>query len=73
MQGKLIEWAKSKPIFADASPSVGLLQFIRSTPGVLSPLIGQKSGQHVDENLQVMKINPMKEPEYDEFVKKLTT
>ena len=73
MQGKLLEWAKSKPIFADASPSVGLLQFIRSTPGVLSPLIGQKSGQHVDENLQVMKINPMKQSEYDEFVKKLTS
>jgi len=73
MQGRLLDWAKSNTLFAESSPSVGLLQFIRSTPGVLSPLIGQKSGQHVDENLQVMKINPMKEPEYDEFVKKLTT
>jgi len=73
MQGKLLEWAKSKPLFADSSPSVGLLQFIRSTPGVLSPLIGQKSDQHVDENLQVMKKSPMKQSEYDEFVKKLTS
>ena len=73
MQGKLLEWAKSKPIFADASPSVGLLQFIRSTPGILSPLIGQKTDQHVDENLQVMKTKSMSQSEYDEFVKKLVS
>ncbi|MED5275713.1 MAG: aldo/keto reductase, partial [Thermoproteota archaeon] len=73
MQGRLLEWAKSKPLFADSSPSVGLLQFIRSTPGVLAPLIGQKSNTHVDENLQIMKINSMLQPEYDEFVKKLVS
>ena len=73
MQGKLLEWAKSKPIFADTSPSVGLLQFIRSTPGVLSPLIGQKSSQHVDENLEIMKTKSMNKFEYDEFVKKLVS
>ena len=73
MQGKLLEWAKSKPIFADTSPSVGLLQFIRSTPGVLSPLIGQKSSQHVVENLEVMKTKSLSKSEYDEFVKKLVS
>ena len=73
MQGKLLEWAKSKPIFTDTSPSVGLLQFIRSTPGVLSPLIGQKSSQHVDENLEIMKTKSMNKFEYDEFVKKLVS
>ena len=73
MQGRLLEWAKSKPLFANSSPSVGLLQFIRSTPGVLAPLIGQKSSTHVEENLQVMKINSMNQSEYDEFVKKLVS
>ena len=73
MQGKLLEWAKSKTIFENTSPSVGLLQFIRSTPGVLSPLIGQKSSQHVDENLEIMKIKSMGKSEYDEFVKKLVS
>ncbi|MDC0041543.1 aldo/keto reductase [Candidatus Nitrosopelagicus sp.] len=73
MQGKLLEWAKSKPLFATSSPSVGLLQFIRSTPGVLAPLIGQKSSTHVDENLEVMKINSLNQSEYDEFVKKLVS
>ena len=73
MQGRLIEWAKSKPLFANLLPSVGLLQFIRSTPGVLSPLIGQKSSQHVDENLEIMKITPMNKSTFDEFVKKLVS
>ena len=73
MQGRLLEWAKSKPLFASSSPSVGLLQFIRSTPGVLAPLIGQKSSTHVDENLEIMKINSMEKTEYDEFIKKLVS
>ena len=73
MQGRLIEWAKSKPLFDNTSPSVGLLQFIRSTPGVLSPLIGQKSIQHVDENLEIMKIVPMNQSEFNKFVKKLVS
>ena len=73
MQGKLLEWAKSKPLFTSSSPSVGLLQFIRSTPGVLAPLIGQKSSTHVNENLEVMKINSLNQSEYDEFLKKLVS
>ena len=73
MQGRLLEWAKSKPLFSNSSPSVGLLQFIRSTPGVLAPLIGQKSSSHVDENLEIMKINTMTKSEYDDFVKKLVS
>jgi len=73
MQGKLLEWAKSKSIFSEYSPSVGLLQFIRSTPGVLSPLIGQKSEIHVNENLEIMKLDPMNEKEYDDFLKKLVS
>ncbi|MDC0168345.1 aldo/keto reductase [Candidatus Nitrosopelagicus sp.] len=73
MQGKLLEWAKSKPLFTTSSPSVGLLQFIRSTPGVLAPLIGQKSSIHVNENLEVMKINSLNQSEYDEFLKKLVS
>ena len=73
MQGKLLEWAKSKPLFTTSSPSVGLLQFIRSTPGVLAPLIGQKSSEHVNENLEVMKINSLSQSEYDEFLKKLVS
>jgi len=55
------------------SPSVGLLQFIRSTPGVLAPLVGQKSDAHVTENLKVMEINPLSEDDFVKTVKNLTS
>jgi aryl-alcohol dehydrogenase-like predicted oxidoreductase len=73
MQGKLLDWAKDKPELSEVSPSVGLLQFIRSTPGVLAPLVGQKSDAHVTENLQVMKINPLHEDDFVKTVKNLTS
>ena len=71
MQGKLLDWAKDKPEFSAVSPSVGLLQFIRSTPGVLAPLVGQKSDAHVIENLEVLKIPPFSEEEFTTTTKNL--
>ena len=71
MQGRLVDWAKDKPAFSAVSPSVGLLQFIRSTPGVLAPLVGQKSDAHVTENLEVMKIPPFSEEEFTTTTKNL--
>ena len=71
MQGKLLDWAKDKPEFSAVSPSVGLLQFIRSTPGVLAPLVGQKSDAHVTENLEIMKIPPFSEDEFTSTTKNL--
>ena len=72
MQGKLLDWIKNKKEFSHASPSVNALQFIRSTPGVLSPLIGHKAVEHVDENLQVLKIPPYSENEFNDLISKLT-
>ena len=71
MQGKLLEWIKNKPEFTHQSPSVNALQFIRSTPGVLAPLVGQKSDLHVKENLQVLEIPPFSEEEFTILLKKL--
>ena len=73
MQGRLLDWAKNKPELSEVSPSVGLLQFIRSTPGVLAPLVGQKSDAHVTENLEVMSINPLSEEDFIKTVKNLTS
>ena len=61
------------PEFSDLKPSLRALQFIRSSPGVLAPLIGQKSAAHVSENLEIMKIPPMDESGFLELVKKLTS
>ena len=63
----------SLPEFIDLKPSLRALQFIRSSPGVLSPLVGQKSTEHVSENLEIMKIPPISEDEFLQLVKKLTS
>ncbi len=72
MQGRLLA-PGVLPIFGNLKPSLQCLQFIRSTPGVLAPLVGQKSPEHVDENLQIMKIPSMKKDEFDALVKKLVS
>ncbi|MGQ0605558.1 MAG: hypothetical protein ACT4OD_01195 [Candidatus Nitrosotenuis sp.] len=72
MQGRLIEPGVTLPDFGSLStPSLKCLQFIRSTPGVLAPLVGQKTQSHVDQNLQIMKTPPMPSAEFSELVKKL--
>jgi len=71
MQGKLLDCIKNKPEFTHQSPAVNALQFIRSTPGVLAPLVGQKSDLHVKENLQVLEIPPFSEEEFTTLLKKL--
>jgi len=72
MQGKLLQWISNKPELTNQSPSVNALQFVRSTPGVLAPLIGQKLDSHVEENLEALKIPPYSEQEFATLFKKLT-
>jgi aryl-alcohol dehydrogenase-like predicted oxidoreductase len=70
MQGRLLA-SGVLPDFGQLKPSLRCLQFIRSTPGVLAPLVGQKSAAHVDENLEIMNIPPMNKEEFDGLIKKL--
>ena len=72
MQGRLLQ-PGVMPEFSELKPSLRALQFIRSAPGVLAPLVGQKSQDHVSENLEIMKIPPIPETEFTELVKKLTS
>lgn len=72
MQGRLLN-PGVMPEFGDLKPSHRALQFIRSSPGVIAPLIGQKSSEHVSENMQIMKIPPISESDFLELVKKLTS
>ncbi len=72
MQGRLLA-PGIMPDFNELKPSLRALQFIRSSPGVLAPLVGQKSLDHVSENLEIMKIPTMPESEFLELVKKLTS
>ncbi len=72
MQGKLLS-PGVMPEFDNLKPSLRALQFVRSTPGVLAPLIGHKLEQHVNENLEIMKISPIQEIEFQNLIKKLTS
>ncbi len=59
-QGKLLKIALSdKNIDNLPSMSLKLLQFVRSTPGVIAPLIGQKKMKHVIENISIAKYPPL--------------
>lgn len=71
MQGRLLT-PGTMPEFDGLKPSIRALQFIRSTPGVLAPLVGHKSEPHVNENLEVMKIPPMEQEQFSALIKKLT-
>ena len=69
MQGRLLA-PGAMPEFSNLDPSLRALQFIRSSPGVLAPLIGQKSSEHVSENLEILNIPPLTEDEFIDLVKK---
>ncbi len=42
------------------------LQFVRSTPGIASALVGTSSVNHIEENMKVAKIPPAS---IDDFIK----
>jgi len=70
MQGKLLA-TNTIPELENFSASVRLLQFVRSTPGITAPLIGHKLESHVKENMNVMKIPPLSELEFNNLVKRM--
>ncbi|NND86971.1 MAG: aldo/keto reductase [Nitrosopumilus sp.] len=72
MQGRLLA-PGVMPEFGELKPSLRALQFIRSSPGVIAPLVGQKSPQHVSENLEIMNVPPLTEDDFVSLIKKLTS
>ena len=72
MQGRLLS-PGVMPEFNELKPSLRALQFIRSCPGVLAPLVGQKSSEHVLENLEIMNIPPIEHDDFLALIKKLTS
>jgi len=66
-QGKLlnVELGQS-PLDKLPAMSLKLLQLVRSTPGVVGPLIGQKKIVHTKENTTISKYPPLNELEFNE-------
>ncbi|MCY3854081.1 MAG: aldo/keto reductase [Thaumarchaeota archaeon] len=69
MQGKLLDCEFIPEL--KLSNSAKLLQLVRSTPGILAPLVGHKLPNHVNENLEVLKTNPLSHEKFIEIVQNL--
>jgi len=73
MQGKLLA-PKVLPEFGELpKPSHRAIQFVRSTPGVIAPLVGQKSSSHLEENLEIVEVPVLNEVEFSDLIKKLSS
>jgi aryl-alcohol dehydrogenase-like predicted oxidoreductase len=70
LQGQL---AKNLPaMIGEALPGLATdgqraIQFVRSTPGVTSALVGMKQINHVDENLRTARVSPAKWEQYSKL------
>ena len=73
MQSKLLA-PNVLPEFGGLSkPSHKAIQFVRSTPGIIAPLVGQKSQNHVQENLDLLSTDILGELEFSDLIKKLSS
>lgn len=62
-QGKLLNADLDERVLENLTTnSSKLLQFVRSTPGIVAPLVGQKKMEHVKENVLISKY-PILDPE----------
>ncbi|MEZ4574782.1 MAG: aldo/keto reductase [Vampirovibrionales bacterium] len=69
-QGQLLTQAPSMRPFRKSldKASLSCLQFVRSTPGILAPLVGHKQPAHVEENLRVAWETPLNDAEFATFL-----
>ena len=70
MQGRLLQ-PGVMPEFGDMPPNLRALQFVRSAPAVVAPLVGHKDPGHVSDNCRVMGAPPMSSVEFESLVAKL--
>ena len=69
-QGRLLR-AQMPDYAGIADPVTKLVQIMRSSPAVVAPLIGQKSAEHVRENLKVADVAPLSRKEFEQAVSAL--
>jgi len=60
LQGQLLVQEKQLPHFEGlTTPAQRCLQFVRSHPGIIAPLVGHKQPAHVQDNLKVASAAPL--------------
>lgn len=53
-----------EPLGSLATDALTAIQFVRSTPGITTALIGMSNSQHVTENLQLVRVEPAHADDY---------
>ena len=72
MQGRLLS-AGTMPEFGDLPPNLRALQFVRSAPAMVAPLVGHKDAAHVSDNCRIMGVPPMETQEFSSLVARLVS
>jgi len=52
------------PLGSLATDAQMAIQFVRSTPGITTALIGMSSPEHVEENLELARVNPLEQAQF---------
>jgi aryl-alcohol dehydrogenase-like predicted oxidoreductase len=54
-----------EPLGSLATDALTAIQFVRSTPGVATALVGMSRAEHVEENLQLARVEPTRAADYE--------
>lgn len=68
LQGQLLNETHLPKFDGMETPAQECLQFVRSNPGVLAPLVGHKTPEHVEQNLKVASRPPLMLAEFEEML-----
>ncbi|MCE3235174.1 MAG: oxidoreductase [Vampirovibrio sp.] len=68
LQGQLLSETRLPKFDGMETPAQECLQFVRSNPGVLAPLVGHKKPAHVEQNLKVASLPPLVLAEFEEML-----
>jgi aryl-alcohol dehydrogenase-like predicted oxidoreductase len=68
LQAKLFD-AKIPDYLGIDNQLLKIVQLTRSTPNVIAPLLGQKKLNHVKENIELAKVAPLNNSEFNEAIK----
>jgi aryl-alcohol dehydrogenase-like predicted oxidoreductase len=56
-----------EPLGSLASDALTAIQFVRSTPGITTALVGMSRRAHVEENLQLARVEPARPDQYQQL------
>lgn len=68
LQGQLLEQTTLPKFEGLSTAAQECLQFVRSNPGILAPLVGHKKSEHVTENIQIATVPPLALAEFEDVL-----